>query len=280
MDDSKTTVRTSDGQVSTAAAEIYDSFFVPSLFAEWAPRLADAVGMKPGERALDIACGTGVVARELAARAGKEGRVTGLDINPGMLAMAKRIAAQNGLTDIDWRQGAAEALPCDDDSFDVATCQFGLMFFEDRAKSLAEMRRLLKPGGRCAVATWAALDSSPGSPGYRDMVALLDRLFGADIANELRGPFLLGDPDEVAAMLRDAGFADVRAELITGEARFPSIERWVFTDVKGWTLADKIDPAQFETLRAAAETEMQRYVQSDGSVRFPNTAIVATGRKA
>src|SRR5436190_8153758 len=147
----------STGQVNADAARIYDEFFVPALFAEWAQPVCDAAQIRPGDRVIDIACGTGVAAREAAKRSGARGEVTGIDRNSGMLAVAREQAPQ-----IDWLEGRAEALPFDDDSFDAALCQFGLMFFEDKALALREMRRVIGPGGRAAVAVWDRVENSPG----------------------------------------------------------------------------------------------------------------------
>src|SRR5688500_16775452 len=132
--------RTDRGQVNSSAAEIYESFFVPALFQEWAGRVADTAHIQLGQRVLDVACGTGVLARAAADRAGAGGSVTGLDINEGMLAVAAQKAPH-----IDWRQGQAEALPFEDGTFDAVVSQFGLMFFDDRAAAIREMRRVLRP---------------------------------------------------------------------------------------------------------------------------------------
>jgi SAM-dependent methyltransferase len=155
--------------------------------------------------------------------------------------------------------------------------QFGLMFFEDRVAALKEMRRVLRPGGRFAVAVWDTLDRSPG---YAAMVALLQRLFGERIANELRAPFVLGDPEALRALFRQAGIANVEIHTPDGTARFPSIESWVHTDVKGWTLADLIDEAQYRTLLQEAKRELQRYAQSDGTVAFSAPAHIVTATKS
>ena len=256
------------GQLTNSAAEVYEKFFVPALFAEWSPRLCDAAGVSDGQRVLDVACGTGSLARE-AARRGAQ--VVGLDRNAGMLAVARRSAPA-----IEWREGRAEALPFDDRAFDIAACQFGLMFFEDRAKALTEMMRVLKPGGRLVVAVWDSLERTPG---YRAMVALLERLFGAQTADLLRAPFVLGEPEELRGLFEAAGIADLRVETIVGEARFPSIEAWVRTDVKGWTLADAIDEAQYAELQKAAQKELQEFAAADGGVRFDSPAHVVTAVK-
>lgn len=256
------------GQLTGNAAEVYEAFFVPALFGAWAPRVCDAAGIGPGEHVLDVACGTGVVAREASRRGAA---VAGLDCNSGMLAVAARLAP-----DIDWRAGIAEEIPFENDSFDAVTCQFGLMFFEDRVKALREMARVTKPGGAVAVATWDALERTPG---YAAMVGLLQRLFGDEIAAGLRAPFVLGEPGDLRDLFAAAGIADAKLDTQVSQARFPSIEDWVRTDIKGWTLAEAIDDKQYEELQAAAQTEVQRFAAADGSVRFDAPAHIATAVK-
>ena len=261
------TQASSTGQVTRSAAEIYDDFFVPALFEQFAAPMADAAGLAPGERVLDVACGTGALTREAARRVGPNGAVTGLDRNEGMLTVAKRKAPQ-----LEWREGMAEALPFADASFDAVVCQFALMFFEDRAKALKEMARVKRPGGRIAVAVWAPLQASPG---YADMVKLLERLFGKRVADELRAPFTLGDERSLRALSAEAGLADVELRRVDGTARFPSIAEWVTVDVKGWTLAQFLDEAQYRRLLHEAERELRSYAREDGGVAFPVGAVVA-----
>ena len=261
----------STGQVSKSAADIYEEFFVPALFAQWAPRLADAARIATGQRVLDVACGTGVLAREALRRVGPQGSVTGLDRNQGMLATAKR--QQPGIA---WQQGMAEALPFEASSFDVVMCQFGLMFFESRKKALQEMWRVLRRNGHLAVAVW---DIAEHSPGYAAMIALLHRLFGKDIADELRAPFAMGDKATVQALFEEAGIRTADIQTVNGTARFPSIASWVATDVKGWTLADRIDEAQYRRLQDEAAIEFKRFVQSDDSVAFASPALIAVAVK-
>lgn len=260
------------GQINTSAAEVYEEFFLPALFAEWPPRVADAARIGMGHKALDVACGTGVLARTIAQRVGPSGSVTGFDINPGMLAVARRKAP-----DIAWRQGRAEALPFDDDQFDAVVSQFGLMFFVDRRAALAEMYRVLRPGGRLAVAVWDAVDRSPG---YTAMVKLLRELFGDSAADALRAPFVMGDTKVLRALFIDAGIADARITTQEGMARFDSIESWVYTDIKGWTLADMIDDAQYHRLLEAAKKKLQAYAGVDGKVAFRMPAHIVTATKA
>lgn len=256
------------GQLTGDAAEVYEAFFVPALFAAWAPQVCEAAGVAAGRRALDVACGTGVVARE-AARRGAD--VVGLDRNAGMLAVARRLGPR-----IAWRAGLAEKIPFADDSFDAVTCQFGLMFFEDRAQALAEMMRVLRPGGRLVATVWDSLERTPG---YRAMAGLLQRLFGDETAALLRAPFVLGEAAELRGLLKSAGIPNPATETRPGEARFPSLEAWVRTDVKGWTLADAIDDAQYAELHKAAQKELRHFAAADGSVRFDSPAHVVTAVK-
>ncbi|WP_035485279.1 methyltransferase domain-containing protein [Geminicoccus roseus] len=262
---------TLDGQVTGSAAEIYESFFVPALFQQWPPQVAKAAGLAPSQRVLDVACGTGVLAREAARQVQPDGAVTGLDRNPGMLALARRTAPG-----IDWREGMAEQLPFEDNAFDRVLCQFGLMFFQDRTGALKEMRRVLRPGGLVAVAVWDAIDRSPG---YAAMADLLERLFGQRVAAELRAPFMLGDQAELRRLFELAGLPQPRIETCAGTARFPSIEAWVHTDIKGWTLADLIDDDQYRTLLQAALRDLRPLAGSDGRVAFAAPAHLATATR-
>jgi ubiquinone/menaquinone biosynthesis C-methylase UbiE len=260
------------GQVSATAAEVYEEFFVPALFQQWAPRVATAARVGPGQRVLDVACGTGILARTCAARVQPGGTVVGLDANEGMLAVARRLAPQ-----LEWRQGAAEALPFAVGHFDAVVSQFGLMFFADRPRGIAEMIRVLRPGGRLAVAVW---DAAEHSPGYAAMIDLLQRLFGERVAGALRVPFVLGDPRAFHALFADTGLRDVVLTTLPGTARFPSIQAWIYTDVRGWTLADLLDDAQFARLLAEAERVMQPFVTADGTVAFDTPAHILSATKA
>ena len=194
-------------QLSVEAAEVYEARFVPAIFGEWAPHLVEAAGVAPGQAVLDVACGTGVVARTAADRMGGRGRVVGLDLNEGMLAVAGRLRP-----DIEWRQGDAAALPFEDGSFDAVLCQSALMFFPDRAGALREMARVATPGGTLAVQVWDRLEAQEG----------FGAIYGAFVehlgpeAMELESSYwVLGDLDLVgslfeAAGLRVAGHPDPR----------------------------------------------------------------------
>jgi ubiquinone/menaquinone biosynthesis C-methylase UbiE len=169
MPDKEDALSRSDLQAQITAAKAYEEFFVPALFGEWAPRVAAAARIRTGDHVLDVACGTGVLARQAASQVGPSGFVAGGDAGPCMLKVAKTVAPL-----IEWREAQAEALPYPDQRFDAVVSQFGLMFFSDRRRALTEMQRGLKRGGRLAVAVWASLDRSPAGmarfPSIRLMV--------------------------------------------------------------------------------------------------------------
>ena len=197
--------------------------------------------------------------------------MTGLDRNEAMLAVAKRKAP-----DLEWRQGQAEALPFADARFDAVVSQFGLMFFDDRIAALAEMWRVLQPGGRLAVAVWDALERTPG---YAALTALLQRLFGERVADALRFPFALGDPDALADLATQAGIPTAITTR-AGTARFPSLKAWVDSDAKGWVLGAMIDDGQYQQLWQEAPRALGRFVQADGTVLFYVSAHILCATRA
>ena len=230
--------------------------------------MLDLAAPRPGDRVLDVACGTGVLARAASRRVGERGSVTGLDPNPGMLSVARDLAPE-----VDWQEGVAENLPFADESFDVVVSQFGLMFFTDRTTALAEMRRVLAPGGRLAVAVWDALDNSPA---YSLEVELLERRAGSAAADALRAPFVLGDVTELKALFATAGLAGARVVTETGAARFPSIRVQVEADLRGWLPAMGVQLTEdvIETVLRDAEEVLAPFLRPDGEVVFASPAHI------
>jgi SAM-dependent methyltransferase len=257
------------GQVAGSAAEVYESFFVPALFAQWPPVLLGAAGVGSGHRVLDVGCGTGIVAASAASIVGPAGRVAALDPNAPMLEVARRRPDP-----VTWTEGVAEALPFEDGEFDRVLSAFAVMFFTDRERALAEMARVLVPDGAVAIATWCSADRSPG---YATLIDLVRRIVGPDGAAALEAPFCLGDPGLVGELLAGS-FEDVRVVEHPGVARFESIPAWMHTDVRGWTLAGMVDDVTFDRLVAAAHDELGRFTDSSGRVEFAAPALVASGR--
>ena len=255
------------------AADVYEQLFVPAEFQEWAPRLIEAARVRPGQRVLDVACGTGVLAREAARVVGERGYVAGVDLDAGMLSVAARVAPA-----IDWRQASAESLPFADASFDAVVSQFGLMFFPDRRSALLAMVRVLTPGGRLAVAVWDTLENTPA---YARLVDLLARFAGGRAADALREPFALGDRDELQALFADIGVRDVHVWTHVGSASFPSVRAMVEAEVRGWlpTIGIDISAPQLDRIVAEAGDALAEFVQTDGAVRFASPAHIVTAER-
>lgn len=227
-------------RITREQAELYEERFVPALFRNWVDPVLDATDVQAGQRLLDVACGTGVVARAAADRVGSTGSVTGLDLNPAMLDVARDLRP-----DLDWRVGDAGDIPFADDDFDVVTCQAALMFFPDPTGALAEMGRVTRPGGTVVVQTFAALTSQPAYGPWTTMVA---RQAGEDAARMLGAYWVHGDPDALRARCADAGMRVVTLQEHVRPAYFPSVEAMVLTEVNATPLADRLDPAELRRI--------------------------------
>ncbi|HYI13763.1 MAG TPA: class I SAM-dependent methyltransferase, partial [Thermomicrobiales bacterium] len=262
-------------QVGSNAAEIYDTMLVPAMFAPWAPVLIDTAAVRPGERVIDIACGTGVVTRLAAMRVGGTGRVVGLDINAAMLAVARSQPTTDGVQ-IEWLEANALAVPLPDASFDVVLCQHGLQQFPDPLAALCEMHRLLVDGGRLALCVWSQIE---GSPGMAALVAALERHVSVEAANNRRAPFALSDAGEVRDLIEKAGFSDVDIRTLAEPTRFASPKALVEAQLAATPLStlgaisDDTRQAIAQDVRAALEP-----YQRDDRFAIPMEAHVASAK--
>jgi len=261
-------------QLQGNAAERYEQWVVPFISGPWVPSLLDLLELRAGERVLDVACGTGVVSRLAARRVAPNGTVTGLDLNDGMLSVAGRLPLPPGLA-IEWRQGSALALPFAERTFDVVVCQHGLMFFPDRLKALAEMRRVLTPGGRVAVSVWTG--PSPYFTAQREGLA---RYVSAEAASTGAVAFSLGDAAELGDLLKSAGFSDVVVHLVRLTLRLPAPEEFLLRHLSALPPAALIAAAG-DDIRAALIAHMKdatrAYVDGYG-LAVPQEVNVAIGR--
>ena len=190
-------------------ADLYEQALVGPLFQPWVEPLINDVELRPGDRILDIACGTGIVARLAKERLASSGTVVGVDLNPDMLAVARRLAPT-----IDWRQGDAAALPLRDrERFDVVLCQQGFQFVADQAAAARQMHRALVEGGRLGVSTWRPDDEFPV---LRELRSIAEKHLGP--VSDRRHS--LGDPHPLEDFLREAGFHDVRSKRVARNIRF------------------------------------------------------------
>lgn len=195
---------------------------VPAVFAPWARDLLDAVGLGANVRVLDVACGTGIVARLAAERAGTGGRVAGVDANESMLVVAR---AQPAL--VEWHQADASRLPFASGEFDVVVCQQGLQYMPDRLAALREMKRVLAPGGRLGLSVFR---QSVGHETFRAAAALHVGDAAAAIVME---PFSFADTAALSALLRQAELRNARVQTRALTVHFPSIDGFIEYQLAG-----------------------------------------------
>ena len=255
------------------AAENYERYFVPMIGRPVADELLEAAGLRLGERVLDLACGTGVIARLAAARVGGAGAVTGVDINPGMLAVARSVPAEGA--PIEWHDGAAEELPLPDSSFDAALCQLGLQFFRDRTAGLREMRRVLVAAGR-------GIASVPKSKPelFSAVEETVEAHLGRDAADFLRLVFSI-DGRELGDLFRSAGFDDVETRTSDERLRLAPPPDFLWQYVYSTPLAAAAQLLD-EQSRADLEREVVeawRPFTHDGVLMLELEMAIAKGRR-
>jgi SAM-dependent methyltransferase len=251
----------------------YENLFVPALFEPWTKHLVDSANIQEGSTVLDVACGTGVLARCALARAGASGQVVGADPAPGMLAVANEIEPA-----INWILCSAEALEVSDCAFDCVLSQFGMMFFEDRKKAAEEMFRVLKPGGSLAIAVWRSVEHNPA---YADIISVLEQHVGEDAADALRMPFGLGNAEEVVAALEGGGFTEVEVEAKTESARFASSRQMVEAELRGWLplFGILLEEDQIDKVLIESDKSLEKYALASGEALFPTSAYIFTAHR-
>jgi SAM-dependent methyltransferase len=256
-------------QFTGSAAENYERFFVPAIATPVSAIMLERAALQPGEHVLDVACGTGVLARRASELVGPTGSVAGIDVAPDMIGVAKAVSPA-----LDWRVGDAASLPFPDAGFDVVTCQMGLMFMEDRAKPVAEMRRVVVPGGRVVITT-------PGEiqPIFEAMECAITDHVGPDLGGFVRAVFSMYDPDAVGALLAGAGLRDVRADLAVATCTLPLPAEFLWEYVNLTPLAPIVAAAPTD----AQEAMERQFVASaapfvtDGRILVDQPMVIASG---
>lgn len=258
-------------------AEMFEQYFGPALFIPWAHVLLEYAAPKPGERVLDLACGTGTVARLVAPMVGLNGKVVALDINPDILAVARALPAPGGAV-IEWREGNASELTLPGAAFDVVLCQQGLQFFPDRVAALEGVRRVLREDGRVVLSVWQALEHHPL---YEALLEAEARHLGVPVS-AVATPFSFGDAEELRELLNKAGFKRIEIIPKSLDVHFPSPEQFVqLTVLAGAAVVPEFaqeDPVVrselIEVVSRETELVTQRYRDGD-KVTFPMSAHIA-----
>jgi ubiquinone/menaquinone biosynthesis C-methylase UbiE len=260
-------------QLSGNAAELYERYVVPYFLGPWAPGLVEVAALRPGERVLDVACGTGVVARLAAQQLGTTGQVTGVDLNAGMLVVARALPPPPGAT-ITWVECNAVAMHMADALFDVVLCQQGLQFFPDKPAALREMHRVLVPSGRVVLSVWEKTVDPYGLALWE----AVERHVGTEAAMRLRASRMVPEPEELYQLLVEAGFREVHIHSSRVTKRLPALETLVLCHLAATPVAEAVAALPDEARAALARDvclELWSYADGDGVV-VPDATNVAT----
>ncbi len=268
-------------QVEGGAAELYQHYLVPTVTAGWAEGLVARVDLRGGERVLDAACGTGVVARAAAERVGRTGRVAGIDINAAMLSVARSLPADTGAR-TRWVQGSILSLPFANESFDVVLCQLGLQFIPDRSAALAQMRRVLKPCGQLGLNVYGPIEHNPAAFA---LAQAFDRHLGPDASVFKRAEHALADAAVLRTLAGEAGFERITIVTETRTVRFAALSDYVRVQLTATPLASlwRYQPERqvqqlFDVLIADVAAALEPY-HTAGGLAFPQEAHVVVANK-
>jgi ubiquinone/menaquinone biosynthesis C-methylase UbiE len=256
-----------------SAPENYQRYFVPLIGGPFAEDLVAEAALRPGQRVLDVACGTGVVARLAAARVGPSGTVAALDLNPAMLSVARSIPATGAA--IRWYETSAESIPLPDGGFEVVLCQLGLQFVADKSAALREMRRVLAPGGRLLVST------PPPNAFFDALEGVMTRHVGSEAGAFVRMVFSLDDPAIIERLCLDAGFADVEVRTYTKELRLPDarVFLWQYVHCTPLTgMLASLDASRVAALERDVVDRWAHWSDAEG-MKYAQGMNVATARK-
>jgi ubiquinone/menaquinone biosynthesis C-methylase UbiE len=233
-------------QLSGDAPIAYDRFAL-KVMEPWTDDLIRSAGCRDGDRVLDVACGTGLISSRISLVTGKFCSITGIDVNEGMLSVARRNPQ------IEWHQGSATELPFADGSFDVVLCQQGLQYFPDRPAAMRHMARVLAPGGRLALNVWGALDRQPF---YVALVDGIVEFLGEEAAKSAFAlPFSLNTAAELRMLASDAGLDRISIRFEQRTMRYPVPAKMV----SGFMIATPI-ASQFQALSSDRQGAFADYV--------------------
>jgi ubiquinone/menaquinone biosynthesis C-methylase UbiE len=261
-------------QLSAEAAELYERCVARYILGPWAPLLVDVAHVGVGERVLDVACGTGVVARAAAERVGSAGRVIGVDLNSGMIAVARSLPTPVAAS-IEWIERSALDLRLQDATMDVVLCQQGLQFFPDKALAMQEMRRVLARGGRLALSVWNGVGLYNSAVGEA-----LSRFVSDTAALQFCVSRQVPAKDELQHLATEAGFSAVDVRVSRINVHLPRLDQFTLDHLSATPLAPIIaaaDPEAREEIGASVMEQLQRYDDGDG-VTYPEETHVLTAQ--
>lgn len=252
-------------QLARDAAERYEQILVPTLLGPAARALVERSDLQAGEAVLDVGCGTGAAARYAAEKVAPAGRVAGVDVNAGMIAVARSLDAP---LPIEWIEGSADQLPFAQEEFDVVLCAQVLQFLQDRPRALAQMYRVLRPGGRLAISLWGELRANPY---FEALVQAITEHLGAQLAAGLSAACALSDLQTASSLLAAAGFRNVQATTAQLDLELPDLRTFVPRHVSATPMAAGFSEAPEQTRDAVVRSVCEQLAayQSGNAIRVP-----------
>ncbi len=254
--------------------ENYERFFVPAIGKPLANDLVRLAALRPGERILDVACGTGIVARLASQQVGSNGTVAGLDVNPGMLGVARSVTPAD--MSIEWHESGAEDMPLPDEAFDVVLCQISLQFMADKLAALQEMRRVLVPGGRLILNV-----PGPTAKTFAVLAEAMERHISSQAAGFVTHVFSLHDTTEIQLLLSKAGFHDIAVQADNKVLNLPPPKEFLWQYVHSTPLAGVVAEVDEDALAALEREVVEKWqdFEKDGALMYQQRIVVASARK-
>ncbi|MBT8071899.1 MAG: methyltransferase domain-containing protein [Gammaproteobacteria bacterium] len=245
-------------EITDSFVEMHEQYLVPAIYAQWAYRVAELAEIDSGNRILDVACGTGPLARAAKLETGLTGHVTGLDSSEKMLEVARQHSKI-----IDWQLGDAIAMPFDKNQFDRVLCQFALMFIENRVRAIKEMLRVCRPNGLIVIAIWSRLDSGGA---YARLFQLVQKHAGAIAAKNLAAPWSLGKSGAMDVLLLSAGVNEYECHERMGQASYPTKKAFIDSHLQLAGALDSMDEECYRNILSDADSELRPFLSPGGQL--------------
>ncbi|MGA9574519.1 MAG: class I SAM-dependent methyltransferase [Lysobacterales bacterium] len=245
-------------EITDELVRVHEQYLVPAVYAQWAARVVDIAEIEHGHHVLDVACGTGSLARAALFETGLSGKVVGLDISKKMLESAHRQSRQ-----IDWQLGDATSLPFEKNRFDRVMCQFSLMFIANRVAAIKEMLRVCKPGGLVVLAIWGPLQRGGA---YDVLINMIEEYSGSHAAMKISSPWKLGKPGVMDALLLSTGVDEYECHERVGQAAYPSMRAFVEAHLRLADEYDKLNENAVQEIMANAATRLHSFLAPNGQL--------------
>jgi len=263
-------------QLKGNAAQVYESQKVPTMFRPLTETTLATLSLDGCASVLDVACGTGIVSRLLADRLGPRAKIVGIDLNAGMIAVAREHTPRTGAT-VEWHEADVGALPFAAGTFDLAICQQGLQFFPDKLQALQEIRRVLVPRGRIALTVWSEISPLNGA-----MADVLREKLSATIAQRLLDPFAFRDAAAIRSLMTEAGFGNITVQTLVVQRRIGPAAESIPRELAGSPVSEDIaalEPATRATLFRDIGTMLKPY-DANGVLVVPQRTHLFEARVA